>query len=275
MSNHRQPIDEDKLREIARLRAVLTLPGMEEVGIRRGVTYRSGEDGEYGMDVYLPPEGAGDGPFPAVIFVMGYSDVGLIELMGFGVKDMASYVSWGQLVARSGIVGITYSCAAPPRDAEAVLRYVRGNAEELEVDPARIGIWAASGNGPTALSLLMSPEARLRFAVMCNTYMLDLDGDSTVAEMSAGIGFAAPNAGRSLDDLPATPMFVVRSGRDEVPGLNGTLDRFIASAIRLNRPIRFVNLPEAPHSFDTSHDENESREVIRQILAFMRSSVTG
>lgn len=272
MNNDRPEIDTEKLKALAKLRIVLDLPGMTDVPVRTDLTYRKSEAGELTMDVYSPPAAAG--PRPALIFVTGYPDLRLMELTGLRLKDMGCYVSWAQAVALSGIVGIAYTSASPPEDAQAVLRYVRENAGVLGVDPARIGIWAASGNGPTALSLLMSADADLRCAVMCNTFMLDLDGDSAVASGSEMFGFAAPNAGKSIEEVPsAVPVFVVRSGNDEIPGLNGTIDRFVAGAIVSNRPVTLVNLPRAPHSFELHHDTEASRETIRQILSFLRSNL--
>lgn len=88
--------------------------------------------------------------------------------------------------------------------------------------------------------------------------------------MAATFGFAAPNAGRTIDDLDSgTPIFLVRSDQDEVPGINGRIDRFVSSALEANRAISLVNLPDAPHSFDTLHDTGESREVIRRALALL------
>lgn len=271
MNDETQQIDSEKIKELVNLRVVLSVPGTQDIQVRRNIPYKSGVDQESGIDVYLPP-GASDA-LPAVIFVSGYSDQWALDFAGLKLKDWGSYVSWGQLVAASGLVGITYSCDEPPRDANEVLQYVRENSAALRIDPERIGIWAASGNGPTALSLLTDPQTRLRFAVMSNTYMLDLDGDTTVADMAAQIGFAAPNSDMSVSDLnPNMPMFVVRSGKDEGPGLNQTIDRFVKHAIESDLPLRFANLPDAPHGYDTLHDTEESRETIRQILAFMRAS---
>jgi len=260
--------DVSRIRELAERRVVLDLPGMEKVRVRRDVAYRSDADGELGIDVYLP---AGvSGALPAVIFVAGYSDAGILGLMGLRLKQWGGYVSWGELVAASGFVGITYSCTDPVVNVNEVLSFVRGHAEELNVDPERIGIWAASGNGPTALSLLLDRSVRLRFAVLCNTYMLDLDGRTDVADMAARFGFAAPNSGRTVEDLdPDVPLFLVRSGKDEIPGLNPTMDRFIEHAMEANLPLHVVNLPDAPHSFDTLHDTEQSRDTIRQILGFI------
>lgn len=272
MNDSTEQIDMDNLEELTKLRVVFSVLGMDQVQIRRDVTYKGQGRDALSMDVYSPSDPAG--PMPAVIFVIGYDDSTAEAMAVRRLKEWGSYESWGELVAASGFVGITYSTTAPPDDARAVLDFVRDHATDLNIDPARIGIWAASGNGPTALSLLADDEARLKFAVMFNTYMLDTDGDTTIADMAAEIGFAAPNAGATVGDLDAsTAMFIVRSGRDEVPGLNWTIDRFVSAAIESNRAINFVNLPDAPHGFDTLYDTDESREVVSRALAFMASSV--
>ena len=271
MNDGNATIDAEKVRELAKLRVVLSVPGMSEVEVRRDIRYREESGQEFCIDVYTPPS-AGNA-LPAVLFVAGYSDRGAIELLGFNLREWGCYVSWGQLVAASGFVGITCSCASPPEDMRQILNFVLEHADELHVDPGRVGIWAASGNGPTALSLLIDEATRLRFAVMCNTYMFDSDSDTSVADMAAQFGFAAPNAGKSVRDLASdVQFFVVRSGRDEAPGLNSSLDRFVENAISRNLQLNFVNLPEAPHGFDALHDTDESRATIRQILSFMHQA---
>ena len=55
-----------------------------------------------------------------------------------------------------------------------------------------------------------------------------------------------------------------------MPHLNETIDRFLARALKLNLSLSFVNHAEAPHAFDVMHDSDLSREIIRQILAFLR-----
>jgi hypothetical protein len=63
---------------------------------------------------------------------------------------------------------------------------------------------------------------------------------------------------------------VVRAGQDAVPGVNVSIDHFVASALARNLPVTVVNHTTAPHSFDLLDDTEASREVIRQILAFLR-----
>jgi hypothetical protein len=77
-------------------------------------------------------------------------------------------------------------------------------------------------------------------------------------------------AARSNDLPQDLPLFLVRSGRDEIPGLNDAMDRFAAAALRRNLPMTLVNHPEAPHAFDLFHDSDTSREVVREVLVFLR-----
>ena len=66
------------------------------------------------------------------------------------------------------------------------------------------------------------------------------------------------------------PMFIVRSGKDETPGLNQALDAFIHAAIDANEAVTIVNLPEAPHSYDLFYDTPMTRHVLQQGLRYLR-----
>ncbi len=101
--------------------------------------------------------------------------------------------------------------------------------------------------------------------------MLDLDGSTSVAEAASVFRFVNPCAGRALEDLPVdVPLFVARAGRDEMPHLNDTIDRFLARALETNLPVTLVNHSTGPHAFDIVDDSDASRAVIRQIVAHMQ-----
>ena len=258
--------------DITKKRVVYQIPGMDAVTIRRDVEYRATDSGGLTMDIYYPPDWKSGSRIPAVVFVSGYSDLGFQKMLGCKLKDMGSYISWGQLTAASGLVAITYTNTEPAADIHSLLQYLRNNAESLGIDENRIGVWACSGNVPNALSILMQ-DARdyLKCAVMCYGIMMDLDGSSDVADSASKWGFVNPCAGKSVEDLPrGLPLFIVRAGQDEMPHLNETIDRFLVNALRCNLPVTFANHPAAPHAFDLMHDSEASREIIRQILSFMR-----
>lgn len=263
---------ENEQEHITRKRVVYQMPGMEAVTVRRDVPYQATEAGGLTMDVYYPPEAQRDARLPAVIFVAGYPDVGFAAKLGCKFKEMGSSVSWAQLTAASGLVAITYTNREPVTDVYALLDYVRQNAAGLGVDENRLGLWAASGNVPLALSVLMQAgRDYLQCAVLCYGYTLDLEGGADVAAAARMWGFVNPCAGKSVADLPpALPLFIARAGQDQMPHLNESLDRFLSQAVTRNLPVTFVNHPAAPHAFDLLDDSAASRALIRQILAFMR-----
>jgi dienelactone hydrolase len=242
---------------IARKTVLYDLPGAADVTVAP-VVYRTAADGPLLLDVYYPP---GDEPLPAVVIAAGFPDPGFERVVGCRFKDMGSTVSWARLIAASGMIAVTYTNREPLSDLEAVLAYVRNNAASLRIDGERLGLWASSGNGPTALSAVVS--APLSCAVLCYPYTLD------VPPAAAKVGFATTS--HSVDDLPPVPLFLARAGRDEMPQLNESLDRFIAGALARNLPVTVVNQPEAPHAFDLYVDSADTRIVVQQILDFLRS----
>jgi hypothetical protein len=146
----------------------------------------------------------------------------------------------------------------------------------LGIDPGRIGLFACSGHVPTALWLLMEqPHGSLACAALCYGYMLDLGESRPVAEAAAKFGFGNPAANRSVGDLPRVPILLARAGRDQLPGVNESIDGFAAEALARNLPLTLINLAEAPHAFDLFDESEASREAVRAILAFLRAHLLG
>jgi hypothetical protein len=262
--------------DITRKTAVYEIPGMEAVSLRRDIVYRTTAAGDLTLDLYSPPNTSE--PLPAVIFVLGYSDTGAEARLGCKFKEMGSYISWAKLTAASGMAAIAYTNREPITDLDALLQFVRENASSLGIDAGRIGIWAASGNVPLALSLLMKtekPREYPRCAALCYGLMLDLDGATGVAESEKIWGFSNPCNDKSVSDLASqVPLFIARAGQDQMPHLNQTLDAFMAKALERNLPVTFANHPTGPHAFDLFDDSHTSRAIIRQILEFMRFQLT-
>jgi hypothetical protein len=263
---------EPKSEDAAKKRVVYNLPGADVVVVRQDVEFRGADGGVLAMDLYYPADASNRTRAPAAVVVAGYPDEGFQKIVGCRFKQLGSSVSWGRLIAASGIIAITYANREPVGDLRALLEYVREHADSLGIDPGRVGIWASSGNVPLALSLLMERgQQRATCAVLCYGYMLDLDGATGVADAARMFKFVNPAAGTSVDDLPRDlPLFIARAGEDRMPRLNESLDRFVAGVLASNLPITFTNHAAAPHAFDLYDDSETSREIIRQILRFLQ-----
>lgn len=270
---------------IAERTVVYGVHGMDDVEVLRDIEFEADDGGDaLKFDLYRPHGSEEGARAPAVVIVAGFPDSGFEAKVGRRFKEMGSSVSWGRLLAASGVAAVAYTNREPSKDVHALLRHLRRNADALGLDAGRLGLWASSGNVPLALSVLMSDGggrltseegARLKCAALFYGYTLDAGGAHIVKEASRTWGFANPCAGHSAKDLPArTPLFVVRAGRDQMPGLNEALDRFAAEALALNLPVTLVNHAQAPHAFDLFDEGEATREVIRQALAFLRFNLS-
>ncbi len=253
--------------EIAMKSVVYRIPGMDRTRVRPGVEYAPGLT----MDLYYPPNQ--QTPLPAVIYVLGYRDVGFQTPFGCQFRETQMCISWSQLFAASAMIGITYETRDPVNDIETLLCYLRSHAVELNLDATRIGIYSSSGNVPVALSVALT--SNIQCAVLCYGFMFDLDGSTAVSGAASQFHFANPSAGRTVDDLPRdTSLLLVRAGHEQFAGLNQSIDNFISHALRLNLPVALINHSTGPHAFDLFDDSAASRNVIRAILAFFQSCLS-
>lgn len=256
--------------EITLKTLVCEVPNDPAITVRRDIPYSTG-DLSLTMDVYYPP-GVPRAGLPAALMVIGYSDVGARAMLGCPFKDMESFAGWARLIAAAGTAAIVYTTGMnPAADLRTLLQYLR-EPSDLGIDGGKIVVWASSGHGPNAFQVLMRDvDPPVRAAALCYAFTLDLDGATNVSGAAGTFRFVNPCAGRSVADLsPEIPLFVARCGRDETPGLNTSLDRFVARALSANLPVTVVNHPEAPHAFDLMHDSDASRALIADILTFVK-----
>ena len=261
-----------KAEDVAKARVVYTMPGEDEVGVRQDVEFRGADGGVLTMDVYSPVGGQIAAGQPAVVVVAGYPDEGMKKILGCRFKEMGSSVSWGRLVAASGMIAISYTNREPVADVHALMKHLHEQGRSLGVDSTRIGLWASSGNVPLALSLLMKPEdTTVKCAALCYGYMLDRDEATGVADAAAMFKFVNPGAGRSVDEVPKDlPLFVARAGEDQMPRLNESIDRFVTAALARNLPLTVVNHASGPHAFDLFDANETSRRIVKEVLRFLQ-----
>jgi hypothetical protein len=165
--------------------------------------------------------------------------------VGCRFMDMEWTISMAQLIAASGLAVITHSNRDPKADAAALIQHVTTQGAGIGVDGTRIALWATSGHAPVTVQML----PHVACAVLSNPFL-----PADYATLAAR----------------HRPLFIVRSGKDETPGLNAALDAFIRSTIDKNEAVTVVNLPDAPHSYELFYDTPMTRHVLQQGLRFLR-----
>ncbi len=273
--------------DIARKRIVYDFPGMQQVTVQRDLVYGNSADGNpLVMDVYRPAVANDQSASPVVVFVAGYADPGFTQVVGCRFKEMGAYVSWSELIAASGMVAVTYTNEHPAEDLSMLVQHLVKEAESLDIDAGRIGLWACSGNVPTALAELIDAESAaeggattgvIACAALCYGYMLDLDDDTAVKDAAETFGFETPMAYMAAADLNiSTPLLVVQAGKDQMPGINHSIDRFCDALMATdNAKLTRLNLPDAVHAFDLEQDTQASREAISEIVEFLKARLCG
>jgi acetyl esterase/lipase len=255
---------------------VLTLPRMNEVKVLTDQRYASSNDPNLLMDVYLPPDLKADERLPVVMLVHGGTGGGSASRP----KDWGFYKSWGRLIAASGYVAVTFTHRlgyARPQLAEAAqdvgeaIDHVRANARRFNADSERMALTVFSAGGP--LLTLGIEEKRRYVRCLIGFYaFLDVQQSGPHREHETAERMRQFSMIEHLGE-PRTrvmPMFIARAGRDAIPTMNDSIDRFIARAFRENANIVVWNHPEGVHGFDNQNDDARSREIIRAALAFMK-----
>jgi len=259
------------LEEMIRMRIVYSVPGMAAVSVRRDLQYKTGDVQPLHMDVYTP-HGAPQ-PRPAVILIHG----GPIPRMG--AKNMGVFVSYGELLAASGFVAVTFNhrFLAPARLADAaadvagLTAHVRENAVSFGVDPQRLALWAFSGGGPFLAAALRERPAWLR-AVVAYYAVLDLQQlPQTQSDLDPDL-LRKFSAIYSLggDARSAPPILIARAGMDSAR-LNAGIDRFVQTALEKRATLDLLNHPDGRHGFDILDDEARSKQIIGHTIDFLRN----
>jgi len=264
MSDEIRPTDTKVHADIA---AQFTTPSVLELPFS-GIVVRDlpcYQQGQF-VDIYYPSNS--DKPFPAVVLVTGYPDPGFEKMTGMKLKDVAQNQSWGKLLAASGVAAIVYTASDPVQDALELVDWICAKGEGLGIDAQRLGLLSVSGNVPNALHVLQY-RPRFRCATLCYGFMLDTETDTGVSAAATQFHFANPNS-TELNLATELALLVVRAGKDAFPGLNNSIDNFIANSLRCNRDLEFINYAQGEHAFDIKDSSLRSLQLLRRILEFNR-----
>ena len=272
--------------EIIARRVVYSFPGMEKAQVRPDIVYKSVEGVALRLDAYYPPEFAYNKALPAVLFIHGDGPVEVIK----NVKSWGQYISWGQLVAACGLIGIPFEhrssrgriagMEAVDADIHDLIDYVRAHAAELHIDPCSLCVWACSAGVPYLQELMATPPDYVRglvayYGMMDFRQFTDSISRETPAEERAATVqlFKKFSLLKHLQDHPTTipPLFIAQASLDD-PVANDTINRFVAAASARGAGVESVRHPNGQHGFDIVDDDETSRKIIEQTLRFINNS---
>lgn len=277
-------------RDPATTPVVYSVPGMSQAIVRSAVVFDKSSATPLALDAYLPRGLRKGERRPAIVFISGAERV----------RHWRWFITWGQLAAAHGMVGIVPDKRYPRGidgtrggfdDTEKLLAFLADKGDTLGVDPTRICLWTFSAggrltsvglqpdksNGPGGTKQAGMPALPGPVRCLVSFYgVLDMSGElssvSNEADRETLLRRYSPV--QALEALVASggkspPVFIARAGKD-VAFINNGIDRFTSAALRLNVPITVVNYADGDHGFDGFNDTSQSRAIITAALRWVQ-----
>ena|SRR5437762_4180046 len=272
-AQNKQPDDVRAMAKRVMMPVVLKVPRMDKVKVVENLKYTKSDDPNVLMDIYIPPDLSENEERPAVIFLHGGAKT------DYTPKDWGVYTTWGRLIAASGFVGVTFthrleyptaSLEKAATDVRDAVKYVRENADKYHIDKERICLIAYSAGGPLLTSAMRGDMPFVRCLVAFYAFMDIQQSDYAKTEKPETVKSFSPITYLETEPSKIPPMFIARAGRDEVPTMSDSIDRFINEALTKNIALTFANHPQGVHGFDNQNDDERSREIIRAAIEFIR-----
>ncbi len=241
---------------------------MRSARVERDVVYSTPGARPLHADIYTPASGSG--PWPVVLLIPGAA---------VNARNWPLNVSWAELAAASGLAGVAmeHRLGFPERryvegasDVAALLSYMKANGARHRLDASRIALVVYSGGGPMWTVGLRDRDPTIRclvgFYPFLSTDHVNLVDARTTKEV------ALAHSPRTYLDRPGLPaLFIARAGKDQIPGVNDSIDAFVAEALRRNVALELINHPEGQHGFDHLDDMPRTRAIIARALEFLKA----
>src|SRR5262245_45601335 len=220
---------------------VYDTPATKHVKVRNDVPYL----GSLAIDIYSPPDLKAGEKRPAVVFINAIGDGEDNKL-----KSWAIYQSWPRLVAAHGMIGGSMDAdgARIQECLRGVFNFLTKQGAEHGVDGDRLGLYAASAN-------------------VRGTYEYLIGENAAPGIRAAALYYGGVPSGRMRADLPV--LFIVAQG--DAPGMGAPLSALWQRVVEAKAPWSLLFASNLPHGFDAFSDNDDSRRVIQQSLAFWKS----
>lgn len=264
--------------ELVNMPVVYQIAGTEKVKIINDLKYSNTNDSNLLLDVYLPPNLKKNEKRPVVFFIHGGAG------SQFQPKNWGFYKSWGKLAAASGMIAITFThrlgfpnplLKEAFSDVQAAVNFIRKESSKFNVDPEQVCLMAFSAGGPLLSPIMKEKPSYIKCLVAFYSFMdiqqseihHQFEKPETIKDFSPIIQLTT-----NPEKLP--PFFLARCGKDMIPTMNDSIDRFINEGIKQNATLTVMNHPTGLHGFDSQNDDKRSREIIKSAIEYMKFHLT-
>ena len=275
---------------------------------REGYNLLGNDPRETGEEIRGPQEAGGRG---GGVWAGGYGAIRTINAylaalpVGVGVTEQEVRASAGfaktikawhmhRIAVRTGALGMPIdvdkpiteppapfvSFAAAEEAVSALLDEVLSKAQNLGIDPNRLGLWMASGGTPAGLSLLLRNaypfvHCAAAFYGRMNLAPVRAKIPASVSDEMLRAYSPVYHLRQVANPQAIPPLLIARAGRDGLHGVNESIDEFVAEALAHNLNLELHNHPDGEHGFDIFNDDDLSRAIVRRTLAFFREHLEG
>jgi dienelactone hydrolase len=190
------------------------------------------------MDVYRPAD-AGSRRLPALLFFNRATGAG---------RSNAFYAAWARVAASRGVVAVLPDIrgGTEAADFQRLLAHLAARGGDVGIDGNALAVFAGSGNVYVAFPFVEDPkQTAVKAAVMYY-------GTGPVTQFRLDL-----------------PVLFVRAGLDRPP-LNQGITELASVAVTQNAPVTLLNHASGYHAFETANDDDATREVMEQTIAFVK-----
>lgn len=243
--------------------------------VKEEVTIGQRADGSPVKITLSTPESESKDKLPVVLLVHG----GIPAEIKAPASVWQVYRDWGTVIAASGAAAVMYdhSLGVPKRELDLalnqldeVLAWLAAEGEGRGLDTKRVSAIAFSAGGLLVPSLI---EEKRPLAI--NRIVLFYPSTGIVPG-SPSEPLTSPelaqrmNLKRSAGVIATrgTPLLILRAGADQMKGLNALQDETIQALLAADAAVEVVNLPGAPHGFDSRLESAAVRRAIDQAIDF-------
>jgi dienelactone hydrolase len=194
------------------------------------------------MDVYRPAGGAAR-TAPILVFFN----------RGAGAdRQQPFYISWARAAASRGVTAILPDLREDSQSADfrLLVSALTSRGASFGVNGSAIAVFAGSGNVYSALPVV--------------------EDSSLTAVKAAVIYYGTGPVTEFRRDLP---LLYVRAGLDR-PEVNRDITDLVARAVSQNAPVTLLNHASGYHAFEMFNDDDATRAVMEQTLAFVRQATS-